>query len=151
MINIKVYRYLPNNELIKMINGDIENIGSFYENNTLSNTHNYKPDKKYLHFFKNIKDLDRIRRIKVKTDNMYLAEFEIPLITLIKHSGKGAYMPQGYDTDFDTVTEFAIPTKEFQPNFLKNFVADPNFNITPEDAIKFLKESNQIKNNTRSR
>ena len=66
MINIKVYRYLPKNELIKMINGDTENIGSFYEKSSLSNTHNYKPNKKYLHFFKNINDLGIINQLNIR-------------------------------------------------------------------------------------
>ncbi len=118
-----VYRYLSENELNNIKAGKVENIGKImnteYIRQNKLNTHHYRADTKYLHFFRN---KDDIRLIKPEYYGIkcpfYYCTFDIPRAVLFFARGYGRYIPSGYDVDYYTVREYAIPTTAFDPKWL---------------------------------
>ena len=94
-------------------------------NNTVSNTHTYKNGEKYLHFFFKKEDCDYIRqfrRTKGANQATYIAEFNIPLKSIIGHIGKGFYdSNHGYEVCNVSIYELALPSSIFKANWLKCF------------------------------
>ncbi len=132
---MRVFRYLCEEELKAILNGEMENVGKLQINNR-SNTHHYKKGVKYLHFFKNLEDLHKIRDIKRYTEkNFYVGMFDIPLTTLIMSRGKGYYPASGYDLDHETIREYAVSADKVKPEHLVYYMLDNNRELT----------SNQVK------
>ena len=132
---MRVFRYLCEEELKAILNGEMDNVGKLQINNR-SNTHHYKQGVKYLHFFKHLEDLHKIRDIKRYTEkNFYVGMFDIPLTTLIMSSGKGYYPASGYDLDHETIREYAVPAEKVKPEHLVYYMLDNNRELT----------SNQVK------
>ena len=78
-----VYRVCSGAEIIKLFNdGNFSNVGNFFKKNTL-NTHDYKSDKKYLHFFQNIESV-----IYVETKGKFLCTYDIPNEMLEKYKSR---------------------------------------------------------------
>ena len=124
---MKVYRYLTRDELNMFLNDDISDAGAFYSNSALQgkNTHNYKPDTRYLHFFKNKQDISKARDLhKESFDDYYICDFDIPITTLIRYFGHGYYNGHGYDCDHESVAEFAIPTNKINSDYLESYEFD---------------------------
>lgn len=132
-INMIVYRYLSVSEFQKILSGDTWDLGNFYARN-FSNTHKYKLDVRYMHFFKNIYDLPYIQSIS-RQRPMCLCQFDMPLLLLIRYMGKGFYDFSGYDNDYQKIREFAIPTELFNSSYLVSATMDHNRKLTPEEAI----------------
>ena len=128
---MKVYRYLREKELNNILNGKVDEIGNTYSNKN-SNNFNYAPNKKYLHFFKNVADLNHIRKIKIgninegvyKYSTFYYCAFEIPKLVLFFAAGKGFYTSSGYDVDHVSAREYAILVDNFNPQWLQSYVKD---------------------------
>lgn len=123
---MKVYRYLDKNELNKILNGEVSTLGSYFSSQkTKFNSHHYKDDEKYIHFYKDITGMLEIREIyRNRAEKFYFCAFEIPFTKLIFHKGKGYYSPHGYDIQIETQTEFALPISDFKTEWLSGFVAD---------------------------
>ena len=139
---MRVYRYLDENEFKHIVQGDTENIGSFFANQS-ANTHRYKENVRYLHFFKNLNDFQYIQNLKEST-KMYLCEFDIPLKILFTHFGIGYYVPSGYDCDYNSIYEFAIPSKLFNSSFLRSYAIDEGRKLNKEKILSTL-EDNRVK------
>ena len=124
---MKVYRYLTEEELNMFQNGDISNAGSLYEQTIYKgkNTHKYKPDTRYLHFFKNKEDIAKVKELhKESFSDYYICDFNIPITTLIRHMGHGYYNGHGYDCDHEKVFEFAIPVDKISCDYLNSYEFD---------------------------
>ena len=150
-MKIKVYRYLSESELNKILNGNVGELGnSFHTKKIIErkyrmkiNSHNYNPKEKYLHFFKKLSDIEFIRQERRNyEENHYFAEFEIPALVLFFAAGKGYYNTlSGYETFIEDVTEYAVNAKHFNPSWLVSYTLDKNKQefMHPEayDRLKF--------------
>ena len=131
---MRVYRYLCEEELKSILDGTMYRVGTSKINNA-SNTHHYKAGVKYLHFFKNIDDLQDIRAIKKYNENVfYVGLFDIPLTTLLPNSGKGYYEGHGYDFDHKVVREYAVPADKIKPEHLVFYMEDKSRDVTSEEV-----------------
>lgn len=120
-------------ELDDWLNGNMQDLGAEFNDNNLSNTHNYKIGNSYLHFFANIKDLEHIRNIKrSENGDFYVGLFDIPAIKLLPHMGKGFYETRGYDVNFEKVREFAIPSIDMKPEYLLYYMKDQKRDLQPK-------------------
>lgn len=141
---MEVYRYLTMDEILDYVNGRFEKIGRVYAGKNASNSHRYKPNTPYVHFFKTLKDLEAVKRAVPKDGEMLIAKFDIPFLTLVKHMGVGYYEPSGYDTDCDVIREFAIPTSKLKREFLISCAKDKNGLMTSEQAEESLRRFEQL-------
>ena len=135
---MEVYRYLTMDEILDYVNGRFDQIGCFYTEKSVHNSHRYKPNQKYVHFFKNLNDLEVIQRFKGRKGDMLIAKFDIPFTTLVKHMGVGYYESSGYDIDHETIREFAIPTSKLKKNYLVAAAKDKDGFLSPEQAEQKL-------------
>ena len=123
---MKVYRYLSEDELNKIKEGDVLSIGGYYYKNP-TNSHRYDENERYLHFFANKKNYLYVRDLHYfnnKKCQFYLCEFNIPLRVLIRYAGVGYYvdMPDsGYDVSHVSKLEFAVPTSKFDGHWLVDY------------------------------
>lgn len=126
-----VYRYLSKRELDAFIEGDMDSVGAeYYESKkSIGNTHDYKEGVKYLHFFQSLKDLKHIAKVRDNSKEHFVAQFDIPLLTLLSHTGKGYYPASGFDVDYEVVREYAIPVDNIRPSFLDGYVSANEFKI----------------------
>ena len=132
---MRVYRYLDETELALFEMGEMDKIGTTYPRRCEQNTHRYQPGVKSLHFFRDLDDLNYIRRINNQPNtHYYICQFSIDPITLIRHSGTGYYEASGYDIDVNKVREYAIPVSEIEPDDLKFYIKDQDRNITSKEA-----------------
>lgn len=121
---MKVYRFLSEIELKNILLGNISELGSVYNNNDygISNSHKYKNDIKYLHFFKQLKSIKYISSLyKHDKGKFYICEFNIPLSTLLKYRGKGYYDVGGMDYISVPEIEYAIPVKLVKKEWLLDY------------------------------
>ncbi len=125
---MKVYRYLSQDELNKILSNNISLIGTDYSANekySRVNNHRYKSGTKYLHFFKHKDDCKRVEFINEGKDiDFYIAEFDIPITTLIQYIGYGKYDKLNHNGNVEKVIEFAIPTSKFKPKYIRSYVRD---------------------------
>lgn len=135
--NVKVYRYLSHNELMAYLSGDTSCIGSYYDKKRIGNvnTHLYRRNVRYLHFFKNKEDIVRAKALGRidDTKKTYVCEFEIPFYLLIPAVGLGFY--HGEAGDLDKVLEFKVPVKYVKPEYLKSYTLDTDPSKEPESEI----------------
>lgn len=141
---MKLYRYLTEQELKHIIANETDMIGSVYsdkENYKRVNSHNYKKDVKYLHFYFAKKEISRINRLGFKGSSVcYVCEFEIPFYVIFPYIGIGKYDGYSYDNPLDKVYEVALPAKKMKQKYLVNYEIDKNsgpINFGP--IIKFDK------------
>ena len=125
-----VYRYLSKRELDAFTEGDMSKVGAEYfeTEKSISNTHKYKEGVKYLHFFQSLKDLKHIEKVRDRNKEHFVAQFDIPILTLLSCAGKGYYPASGYDLDCEVVREYAIPVENIRPSFLEGYVSANEFN-----------------------
>ena len=145
---MRVYRYLSEPELNNMISGKTSELGqdgtfikiAQRKYKTKLNTHRYVSGEKYLHFFKSLSDIEYIRQERRDyTGNFYFAEFEIPPLVLFFAAGKGFYSSlHGYDCFTESVSEFAVKSKNFNPDWLVGYTLD-------HDKKHFMNESEYSK------
>ncbi len=131
-----VYRYASSLEMHNILNQDMSNVGGAVHGERECNTHHYKDDKRYMHFIYSLQDLDEIRSLK-RNDPLdyYICMYDMPKLSLLRGYGKGYYEPHGYDTDYLSIIEFAIPTEKVKPTYLMGYVKDEE-KSTPISQIK---------------
>jgi len=110
-----VYRICSKDE-IEMIFRDklFHNIGNFFEINKNTNTHLYKNNKKYIHFFK---DFNSIFYLDT-TPDMFICTYDIPNYLLGKHYGEGFYLDCFNCRSLQKVSEYAIENEFINFNYL---------------------------------
>lgn len=121
-----VYRFLEESELKNILAKQTSSLGNFYDAKDYEcNSHKYKKGYKYLHFFKdknNISYIANFHNNKKAEATFFVATFDIPIWILLKTKGKGFYFASGYDVDYVSLREYAIPTTSFNPNWLISYV-----------------------------
>ena len=131
-----VYRVCSGAEIIKLFNdGNFSNVGNFFKKNTL-NTHDYKSDKKYLHFFQNIESV-----IYVETKGKFLCTYDIPNEMLDK--GFGNYMDSVNFRSLVSILEYAIEIDEMDFEYLES-IDRINSCLEIEDYLKDMSFTNFI-------
>lgn len=120
-----VYRYLCEDEYKNIMSLNFDKIGGVYQNHGVSNTFRYKKNERYLHFFKNVDDMETIRELYLKDGKeYYYCSFDIPFGVLLTKMGKGYYYGSGYDIDYISKREFALPVSDFNPKWLRDAIFD---------------------------
>lgn len=143
---MRVYRYLSKTELDAILEGRIEDIGQFYtrHNHQEINTHHYKDNVRYLHFFKNKDNIKYIKRVDfLPFDDYYIGEFNIPALQLIQSVGFGYYAESGYKYgDVSKVMEFALPVDKMKREYLINYSL---INPSKTESDKWINNISQMK------
>lgn len=120
---MKVYRFMSEEELKLILNGENQKLGKYWSNSA-GNNHRYKKGKKYIHFFAKEQSIEYIiqtRKILEKfPTNSYVCEFDIPIIHLLGHYGKGRYLElKGYE--YVSKGEYAIMADKFNCKWLTKY------------------------------
>lgn len=140
-----VYRYTTKEEIIKFLNGEMNEVGSVYKGKIENNTHHYKLGERYVHFFKNLRQINVLRKYKKYQKDMYVAKFNIPLLTLAKCSGKGYYDARGYDVYIETLKEFAVPSELLKKEFFVSCIKDDIVAYSAQDLnLKLIEFENKF-------
>ncbi len=113
-----VYRFVSERERKAIETGDISGIGSTWEQDSRRNTHKYVEGVRYVHFIDSKKDTQDIFN-ELKRSKVYLCTYRIPTSILKKYAGKGFYPPHGYDNSYTEIKEYAIPSEEYNPDWLQ--------------------------------
>ncbi|MBQ7452693.1 MAG: hypothetical protein IJS68_00285 [Clostridia bacterium] len=137
---MKIYRVVYYKELDDILGKKTNTLGNFFLE-TRSNTHKYKRETKYIHFFLNKKASENIKYIlkcnQRNLDDYYVCTFSVPIIDLISSVGKGYYYSndalknRGYDFQMETRIEFAIDANKFKPEWLIKY--EPLTNCSEEE------------------
>ena len=120
---MKVYRFLGEEELALILSGHNEKLGKYWRN-VAENNHKYKRGKKYIHFFTKESSIEYIVAIRKQEKEClkkyYICEFDIPLIHLLGHYGKGRYLElTGYEEVW--LGEYAIVADKFKSEWLTHY------------------------------
>lgn len=111
-----VYRICDEEEIKKIVNGiSFHDIGYYFTLNPDLNTHQYKSNIKYLHFFESY---DSIFYLNV-TNGYYICTYNIPNEILDLYSGMGLYLDRLFFKSLEEVPEYAIPSDEVKNNYLE--------------------------------
>ena len=124
---MRVYRYLSEQELNTILHGDVSSLGHEFHKDRKNylNSHHYKKGVKYMHFFKEFENMQEIKQVYQNVKGkFYYCTFDIPRLVLFFAAGKGFYAPKGYDYDFSVMTEYAIRTDKFNPQWLHSYSLD---------------------------
>lgn len=110
-----VYRICKELEIRKIFENDsLNDIGKAFINNKKINNHNYEPNKKYLHFFKEYSSVFYLNT----ESGYYICTFDIPEFILENNAGEGYYLDITNWRNKEKVTEYAIKTEELDFNYL---------------------------------
>ena len=111
-----VYRICTESEKIAIIEDKgFDDTGVFCSYNPGLNTHNYCPNAKYLHFFK---DFDSIFYLLV-AEGDYLCTYDIPEWLLNNYIGEGFYLDRENFRNPESAIEYAIPNCDLKFNYLE--------------------------------
>lgn len=132
---MKVYRYATKEEVERVLCGDLSSVGTVYQKIDC-NTHKYKDNIKYLHFFKKITGIDDVKKLRDNNKTYYICEYDIPLIVLLIGRGTGYYDTRGYENDVKTQVEYIVPVETIKPQWLKKYIID-NVETTSETETTF--------------
>ena len=100
-----VYRICNNIEISKLLtNKSLSEIGKTYKIDKLKNTHNYKSNIKYIHFFKEFDSVFYLNTNK----NHYICTYNIPDYLLDNNLGLGYYLDRTFLRSIDNVHEYVI-------------------------------------------
>ena len=130
-----VYRYLGARELGEILRGNVAEIGKPFSRKLFrrANSHKYQEGIKYLHFFQNREDIEKIKfeHQSAPTD-FYICEFDIPKKKLKK--GVGRYTNhRGYEQYVERAREYIIPSQEFDCSWLQNYEFDQTHKNTQKE------------------
>lgn len=111
-------------------------VGAFYKNNIVENTHDYKKNVAYLHFFKNLEDASSVLSI-LSPEADILCKFSYDKYLLKNFEGKGTYFYNGLkENGLVKAIEYAIPSKLISKDNLVEYMEVKN-----TDQAKYLSES----------
>lgn len=123
-------------ELDLFLSQDMQDIGKCFPKGKLPNNHHYKQDTKYIHMFRNLKD---INCIKYNRNFEYLAEFDIPMLTLMISKGKGIYnYIKGGKIKQKYVKEYAIRVDKIKSEYFVAYQKIENSNEDIKETIDYL-------------
>ncbi len=111
-----VYRICNEREITLILKErSCENIGNYFSNNQNKNTHNYKENKRYIHFFRNYSDIFYFDFM----ENKYICTYDIPDKILKTGEGKGYYLDRIMFQNVTEVFEYAVESNLIDFEYLK--------------------------------
>ncbi|MBR5012502.1 MAG: hypothetical protein IKY15_01040 [Clostridia bacterium] len=114
---MKVYRLCRKEEIISILkNQNFDGVGQECIQDETINTHKYKNDKKYLHFFPKFDDLLYLNT----TEGHYICTYDIPDSILDKTKGIGKYVDFIKFMNLVDIEEYAIETSSLD---IKNILS----------------------------
>lgn len=126
-----VYRVCAENEIKHLLDDkSFKNIVKKYDSKYKLNSHKYKEDKKYIHFFKNF---DSIFYYAV-TEGSYVCIYDIPEEILERSAGIGYYYDRIHLEKLEAVEEYAVEENDLDINYLKTIKRSNRF-IDFEDYV----------------
>ena len=144
---MKVYRYLSQWELCAILTGNMSIVGHKYNNDAFKdvNSHRYKKNEKYLHFFADKKDMRLIKKVDFLRDaDYYECEFDIPWYVLIKGMGLGYYEGSGYNDEI--AVEYKVPTRYLKKEYLVSYTLDSERKHKMNESLQSLGDNNNLEN-----
>ena len=128
---MRVYRYFNQAEYDAYMAGDLKKVAR-----QCSQTTRIGSDV-CLKFFKNVRDIAVMRRVNGKDlSNFYLGVYDIPMSMIRKVKPDEKYPPQGYDVDYQTVKELAVPVFKIKPEFFLAVIDDPKKSKPVEEIMQ---------------
>lgn len=129
---MKVYRFLSEEELNLHQSGQSAEAGRCYPKNSnfRLNSFRYKPNTRYVHFFKNLKDIKFVKQdfCEVLDENakklkFYIACFDIPSKVLAAGAARGRYIEASGNGMFEETyaTEYVVESAMMKREYLKYF------------------------------
>lgn len=116
---MRVYRYFNQAEYDAYMAGDLKRVAR-----QLNQTTNIGREV-CLKFFKNIRDIDVLRLASAQDRTAhYVGVYDIPMSMIRKVSPATQYPASGYDVDFQTIKEFAVPVFKIKPEFFSAVIED---------------------------
>ena len=134
-----IYRYLTKDELEILQSGKGRQLSDELSQINLENSKKYRNDAKYLHFFKNLKDLPKVQEIEKGSDRKYIGVFDLPLRLAITGDGVGKYCDKA-KVDIAPIKEIAIVSKFLKASNFIDYVLDEHLNMSVEDVVQYFAE-----------
>ena len=128
---MRIYRYFNQEEYDAYMAGDLKRVAR-----QLSQTTRIGGDV-CLKFFKNLRDID-VLRLATAADpsNHYVGVFDIPMSMIRKVSPATQYPARGYDVEFQTIKELAVPVFKVKPEFFMAVVDDQTKSKTSAEIMQ---------------
>ena len=128
---MRVYRYFNQAEYDAYMAGDLKRVARQLDQTTKIG------GEICLKYFKNIRDIDVLRLATAGDKSArYVGVFDIPMAMLRKVSPATKYPASGYDVDFQTIKELAVPVFKVKPDFFSAVIADESKSKTAEQLMQ---------------
>ena len=116
---MRIFRYFNQAEYDAYMAGDLKRVARQLDQTTKIG------GEVCLKFFKNIRDIDVLRLATARdASNHYVGVFDIPMSMIRKVSPATQYPASGYDVDFQTIKELAVPVFKIKPEFFTAVIDD---------------------------
>jgi hypothetical protein len=116
---MRIYRYFNQAEYDAYMAGDLKRVARQLDQTTKIG------GEVCLKFFKNIRDIDVLRLATARdASNRYVGVFDIPMSMIRKVSPATQYPVSGYDVDYQTIKELAVPVFKIKPEFFTAVIDD---------------------------
>ena len=116
---MRIYRYFNQAEYDAYMAGDLKRVARQLDLTTKIG------GEVCLKFFKNIRDIDVLRLATARDiSNRYVGVFDIPMAMIRKVSPATQYPASGYDVDYQTIKELAVPVFKIKPEFFTAVIDD---------------------------
>lgn len=129
---MRVYRLCNKDEVESILkNRNFENVGHRCKNDITKNTHQYRQDINYMHFFEKVTSLLYLYPAKGKM----ICVYDIPDEILISSIGRGLYLDFIDFEDMQEANEYAIESDKVKFGYLKKIYIinqDLDFDYVPE-------------------
>lgn len=113
---MKVFRICNEYEVATILSEkSLANVGKYSQINKIANTHNYKKNVKYMHFFQNYLDVFYLDEANI----CYVCTYDIPEEILNKYEGIGYYLDRDNYTEMESVKEYAVPSNLLDFRYLQ--------------------------------
>ena len=138
-----IYRYLTSEEVINFIKGHTRQLGARPTAKNLEISKKYKPDQRYVHFFKNIDDLPRIQKLDRDPKGKYVGMFDLPRRFVISGDGVGEYAGMIQGGDETPIKEFAVEVRALRLAEFIDYVYDENCDLSVDEVRAQFEELGQ--------
>jgi len=135
---MQVFRLCKEDEIKKILNQkSFTEVGQICKKNHELNSHNYRNNVKYLHFFKNKIDLLYLNT----ASGRFICTYDIPEEFLRQYAGQGKYKDYIAFKTLCNVDEYAIPVKHLKFEYLqtvKKIIRDFDYEDIYEHPSEFF-------------
>ena len=137
-----IYRYLSNEEIKGILYRAKVQLGQIPTAVQMASSKKYKKGEKYLHFFRDLKDLSIVQSLDNSPQGKFIGKFDIPMRFLLAGVGVGQYTGtpiEGTDK-FVVMKEFAMELKYLKSQHLVDYVFDKDCDLTMEEVQEQFEE-----------